>query len=642
MSPLPIVSNTLHARRLRWEYWLLLALVGLGFALRAYRLDANELRGDEAFSWNYTANKRDPLDILQTIVREADPQPPIHYWLLQPWVKTMGDSEWMLRFPSVLLSLLLLPLLWRFAKQVGGRSLAGWVLVLAVLHPQQIWLAQDVRNMYPLAVGSTLAGLICLPFLLAGKRWAFWGYIGCGIFAMFSHYYAVFGWVAQVAYLLAVRPSRQAWLRWLAAGAGIAASVLAWAVFILPALLRGQLSDPHQYAASAILFGMLAEIAASPAVQDPARLALVIGWLVLMALGTWQVRRSPWLMVLWLWAGLASAGIYVTTLRRGTFNNFYLMVAFPALYILLAGGWVWLYRQLRWGRLLAGVVGVAMLSAYLPGLFAHYHANGSGKNNGVRPAIAYAIAHQQTGSAFISNTPDPVQVYYLRQTPFVKRLLLPSAFPFESGTLQSEINSILQAYPSVWLLPFRNVAWDPNGQVESFLNTSAIRTQETRFAQTRIIEYQAPNATIDQLLQPQATLANGASLQYAYLTINGQPNTDYVGSDWVRVSLVWQAGADWQARKNWRVFVHAVAPDGFVVAQHDGEPQNGALPTQSWQSGLQVLDVHEFQIPAGVQAHTLKIWVGMYDPTHNERLLWQDGQDGWVLDWELRGRVNAP
>jgi hypothetical protein len=622
--------------------WLLLALIALGFALRVYRLDANELRGDEAFSWNYTANKRNPLDILQTIVREADPQPPLHYWLLQPWVKTMGDSEWMLRFPSVLLSVLLLPLLWRFAKQVGGRSLAGWVLILAVLHPQQIWLAQDVRNMYQLAVGSTLAGLICLPHLLTGKRWAFWGYLGCGIFAMFSHYYAVFGWIAQVAYLLTVRPSRKAWLRWLSAGMGIAASVLIWAVFILPALLRGQLSDPHQYAASAILFGMLAEIAASPAVQDSARLALVGGWLVLMAFGTWQVRRSPWLVLLWLWAGLASVGIYATTLRRGTFNNFYLMVAFPAVYLLVGAGLYWLWKRRFAGQVLASLVSVAMLSAYLPGLYVHYYANGSGKNNGVRPAIAYAITHQQAGSAFISNTPDPVQVYYLRKTPFVKRLLLPGTFPFESTALQNEITSILQTYPNVWLLPFRNVAWDPHGQVEAFLNTSAIRTQETRFAQTRIIEYQVPSTAIAPLLQPQATLANGASLQYAYLTINGQPTTDYVGADWVRVSLVWQAGADWQAGKNWRVFVHAIAPDGFVVAQHDGEPQNGAQPTQNWQSGLQVLDVHEFQIPTGVQADTLKIRVGMYDPTHNERLLWQDGLDERELDWELHGRVNFP
>ena len=61
----------------RCIYLSLLILVGFG--LRVHLLGSQELRGDEGFTWNYI--QKPPLDIVATIVREGDPQPPLHYWL---------------------------------------------------------------------------------------------------------------------------------------------------------------------------------------------------------------------------------------------------------------------------------------------------------------------------------------------------------------------------------------------------------------------------------------------------------------------------------------------------------------------------------------------------------------------------------
>src|SRR5512141_687127 len=92
----------------------LLALVGLSFFLRVYKLGDQELRGDEAFSWNYIQSS--PPEILDRIVREGDPQPPLHYWTLWAWAQLNGDSEFALRFPSVFFSLLLVPLMFQVGR----------------------------------------------------------------------------------------------------------------------------------------------------------------------------------------------------------------------------------------------------------------------------------------------------------------------------------------------------------------------------------------------------------------------------------------------------------------------------------------------------------------------------------------------
>ncbi|HAJ05782.1 MAG TPA: hypothetical protein DCL76_04435, partial [Chloroflexi bacterium] len=61
-------------------------LLIIAFALRMHNLGYQELRGDEAFSWNYVVDESNIISILERIINEGDPQPPLHYWLLQLWV----------------------------------------------------------------------------------------------------------------------------------------------------------------------------------------------------------------------------------------------------------------------------------------------------------------------------------------------------------------------------------------------------------------------------------------------------------------------------------------------------------------------------------------------------------------------------
>ncbi len=75
------------------------------------------------------------------------------------------------------------------------------------------------------------------------------------------------------------------------------------------------------------------------------------------------------------------------------------------------------------------------------------------------------------------------------------------------------------------------------------------------------------------------------------------------------VTLYWRA--DEPSAEDYTVFVHVVAPDGNIAAQHDGPPAGGLAPTSAWQPGTIIEDPHGIALrqplPRGWQAR-----VGMY------------------------------
>jgi len=86
----------------------------------------------------------------------------------------------------------------------------------------------------------------------------------------------------------------------------------------------------------------------------------------------------------------------------------------------------------------------------------------------------------------------------------------------------------------------------------------------------------------------------------------------------LHVALFWQAMQP--TAQNYTVFVHLLAPDGGLVAQHDAAPQNGALPTSAWLEGEVVCDEHILQLPAVLAEGDYRIEVGLYLLESMERL----------------------
>jgi serine/threonine-protein kinase len=77
--------------------------------------------------------------------------------------------------------------------------------------------------------------------------------------------------------------------------------------------------------------------------------------------------------------------------------------------------------------------------------------------------------------------------------------------------------------------------------------------------------------------------------------------------DMLGITLRWEATRAIDRR--YVVFVHVIGPDGSLVAQDDRQPH---LPTTQWTQGIEIVDPHQFTIPAGVSPGRYQLRTGMY------------------------------
>ena len=589
-----------------------LTLSGLlfcAFFLRFHLLGNQELRGDEGFTWNYA--QKSPLEIVTTIIQEGDPQPPLHYWLQWGWLQLTGDSEFAMRAWSAFLSLLLIPLIYQVGRKLWRDEVGLIAAGLTAIQPQQIWLAQDVRNMYPLALIFLLMATLALIKFSQTRNtfetlqvWPPWLlYILCGTLAMYSHYYSLFFLIAQGAYLVSGDPrSRTTRLGlWIAAGLLIAALVAPWAFTILPVYLGEQLNDPGSLSFTLYTLSSFGDLLAGPAQTDTVKLTFILAFALLTVIALVSNPHtnphSPTSPLPYLLAAILvpSLGIYAVTSTRATFNTFYFTFAFPAAYLLIAGAIYFIFQKFKPLGLAILLLG---LSGYSLGLYNHYYNPAYTKTRGFREVAAYLRQHAQPDDIYVANAPDPVQVYYLHNVAVNYRMQ-----PGQMGLPPAQINLELDPLITqrVWFVP-ANTSLDPTQYVAQRLNQIALLAQDLTLDRTNLKLFLPATAA-----QPRtAQFDDGIRLVGYHYTPN-------------RLTLVWTA--DSQPSANYTIFVHALATDTYNLNGHDSPPY---LPTTQWQPGQLIVNVHEFAVPTD---QPVTLVAGLYQPDTGDRLHLQT--DSW-------------
>lgn len=84
------------------------------------------------------------------------------------------------------------------------------------------------------------------------------------------------------------------------------------------------------------------------------------------------------------------------------------------------------------------------------------------------------------------------------------------------------------------------------------------------------------------------------------------------------VTLYWRVRGE--TEQSYAVFVHLINEDGQIIAQHDGSPGEGTLPTNIWVAGEIIRDPHAIMLPAELPPGRYMLRVGIYDPISGERL----------------------
>jgi hypothetical protein len=86
----------------------------------------------------------------------------------------------------------------------------------------------------------------------------------------------------------------------------------------------------------------------------------------------------------------------------------------------------------------------------------------------------------------------------------------------------------------------------------------------------------------------------------------------------LNVTLYWRAKA--ALEKDYTVFVQLVGPDGRLIAQHDGQPAHGYLPTGDWSPDEVIPDRHRLSLPDDPPPGRYRLIAGMYILETLERL----------------------
>ncbi|MFN2286313.1 MAG: glycosyltransferase family 39 protein, partial [Anaerolineae bacterium] len=201
-------------------------LLLLAFALRVWEVGTADLTFDEVATY-YVAH-RSVGEMVRYVMGAAREHPPFYYLIMSLWMRVAGTSEFVLRYPSVLIGVLTVVWSFRVGRRLGPRG-DWWSALLSAVLPFSLWSGRTGR-MY---------GLVLLLSLLVMESWLRWlerpgwrrwlVFVVLSLVAAMTHYYLVLLWPVQgVLLILLPRATRSIRKPWLATALGIGAVVLAF------------------------------------------------------------------------------------------------------------------------------------------------------------------------------------------------------------------------------------------------------------------------------------------------------------------------------------------------------------------------------------------------------------------------------
>jgi hypothetical protein len=195
------------SRRLVNPTTLVVAVIVLGFGLRVFRLDAQSLWYDEAF----TAESAEGAPSRIFAGDFGDNHPPFHAIALHCW-GLIGQSDFLLRFFSALMGTLGIAAIYTLGRLIFDYRVGLLAAAIAGMAPYQVYYSQEVRGYSTLFLATII---LLISYLRAvatnSRRW--WMAFACSaIWGMYVHYWIVFVLLGLHLHLLLDYPGRKtAW-----------------------------------------------------------------------------------------------------------------------------------------------------------------------------------------------------------------------------------------------------------------------------------------------------------------------------------------------------------------------------------------------------------------------------------------------
>ncbi len=182
----------------------LITVLIFGTFLRLYKLGFKSLWLDEAYSAYIT--KLPLFEMLSQIIK-ADIHPPFYYLLLHFWT-TLGTTEWYMRLPSALFSIITIWIVYLIGKNLFSAKIGIIASLITSISSYQIYYAQETR-LYALITLLCMLSLLILVSALRTSNVKMWiWFTVVNIIALYTYVYSAFFIIGE--YLIAVWFSKSA------------------------------------------------------------------------------------------------------------------------------------------------------------------------------------------------------------------------------------------------------------------------------------------------------------------------------------------------------------------------------------------------------------------------------------------------
>ncbi len=613
----------------RANRWIVpLGLVALALAVRLYRIDAHGIWFDEAHSLHMAQ-----LSLVDMVAATAkDIHPPLYYLLLKVWLAFAGNSEFALRYLSVLTGIL--------AVAVGfalGRRLAGWwagagTAAALALSPLSFYYSQETR-MYALAATLVAAAgyFAWRAVELAPPRRWLPGYVVASSLAIYDHFYGLLPFFAfNLAYLLlallplwrrsGLRTSSHAAAWWAGAQLAVLAIFSPWLLVLRDkgvVFLASDSGNLLNVIVTAVTTGFPLGPTMPPGGQEwlTAALWLLAGCGVLWPLG--RALRAGWakapagaalFVVIWMLVSLAL--LYLTLAGRRDFALRYTIVALPAFALALGLGIGGLARL----RGFLALPAVALLAVGLVLAVGSDYEDPTAPRPDFRGAIAKFEELARPNDAVVQNAYYNQYVFDYYYQGNIPSLGLPATEPPDKKVTEQALANLTAGRDRLWVFYWQDYFADPQRIVENWADSNLLRFYEQAFlgwVQLKGYEVRRPGETV---------FGNTIRLEtYEF------PVTPLKPGSQVTLGLHWRCLA--APGKDYHVFVHLVDDDYKFYAQSDGPPDQGKSPTSVWSPGNLIMEQRTLEIPAEAAGKELVLRVGLYDFASGQRLRTGLGDD---------------
>lgn len=594
--------------------WAILLML-LAFGVRLYRLGEPVLRWDEGWSLAHAS-----LPWAQLVQVAADEwHPPFYVILLKFWL-VLGKGAWGIRYLSVLLGVLAVPLAYIVAKSWSGkRRVALLSAGFAAFWPLLVYYGQ-VARMYALAAIPVLAAAW---FLLRREACPDWrndlGLVLSASAALYTLYHTAWALLGLWAYVALTRS--RSLPRLIGSGLAVLAACLPWLLIV-----QGSLGT--RVAGSAQGSSLLGLVKFLPSAVEGFGFIYGTGWYSAIALGLvllagmacgGMARPEAKRLLLPLLVILFTAlGVAYGAQTAYWFAARHLVSASPFLGLLLA----WALDRLAARRQILVPIAIGLLVlAYWPSLSRFVYEKTLEVTDPFDPAADYRYLseHAAAGDLVYFNAlakagwyenlrrpADPRWSFAMRWDPIIEPMARIAARILQEG----------QAH-RLWFVLYQG-DYGPNAELKAWLDANLYPAGSEWRGDTLYLAYALPNTENGGRLPNAVDFVGGIRLEDA-----AWDSPDPAGA--CAVSLTWVTAQPITA--SYKVFVHLTTADGRPLAQHDGLPGQGLALTSAWLPGHQVLDRHGLFLPRSDKPAILYLRVGLYDAQTGQRLRLLDGAD---------------